>query len=125
MKSLKLDRLHVSSLQVGASSEFESLDGNPAWKFERTLREGARRRTAGERVGAHRAALRLEFESLKSLDFESLKPREFYSLKVRKLQFFERSKSFKLWGVESLKCPNFEGLKIERRGVRMLEIFQV
>ena len=101
MKSLKLDRLHVSSLKVGASSEFESLDGNPAWKFERTLREGARRRTAGERVGAHRAALRLEFESLKSLDFESLKPREFYSLKVRKLQF-----------LKGRKVSSFGGLKV-------------
>ena len=34
MKSLKLESLRVSSLKVGASLEFESLNGNPAWKFE-------------------------------------------------------------------------------------------
>ena len=34
MKSLKFESLNVSSLKVGASLEFESLHGNPAWKFE-------------------------------------------------------------------------------------------
>ena len=65
---------------MGASLEFESFNENPAWKFEAAwqsaLHEGARRRTAGERVGAHRAALRLEFESLRAW---SLKPSDFES----------------------------------------------
>ena len=34
MKSLKFESLPVSSLKVGASLEFERLNGNPAWKFE-------------------------------------------------------------------------------------------
>ena len=34
MKSLKFESLRVSSLKVGASLELESLNGNPAWKFE-------------------------------------------------------------------------------------------
>ena len=34
MKSLKFESSRVSSLKVGASWEFESLYGNPAWKFE-------------------------------------------------------------------------------------------
>ena len=66
---MKFESLRASSLKVGANLEFESLNGNPAWKFEarqHALREGARRRTAGERGGAHRAALRLEFESLRA-----------------------------------------------------------
>ena len=31
---MKFQSLRVPSLKVGASLEFESLNGNPAWKFE-------------------------------------------------------------------------------------------
>ena len=34
MRSLKFESLRVSSSKVGTSLEFESLNGNPAWKFE-------------------------------------------------------------------------------------------
>ena len=68
---------------------------------QRALREGARRKTAGERVGAHRAAPRLEFESFKSLEFESLKPRELKSLNFQKLQT-----------LKVRKVSNFGGLKL-------------
>ena len=50
------------------------------------LREGARWRTAGERVGVHRAAPRLEFESLRAWSLKVWNPG---SLKVGKFERFK------------------------------------
>ena len=47
MKSLKFESLRVSSLEVGASLEFQSLNGNPAWKFEAAATRCAREQGEG------------------------------------------------------------------------------
>ena len=71
LKSLENEEIEVSKFE---SFEFESGREFGVWKFVwgsslevwsrgNALREGARRRTAGERVGVYKAALRLEFES--------------------------------------------------------------
>ena len=47
MKSLKFESLRVSSLEVGASLEFQNLNGNPAWKFEAAATRCAREQGEG------------------------------------------------------------------------------
>ena len=47
MKSFKFQSLRVSSFKVGASLEFESLNGNPAWKFEAVATRCAREQGEG------------------------------------------------------------------------------
>ena len=56
MKSLKFERLTVSSLKVGASLEFDSLNGNPAWKFEAAATRFARRSKATDRGRTRRGS---------------------------------------------------------------------
>ena len=47
MKKLKSQSLRVSNLKVGASLEFESLYGDPAWKFEAAATRCAREQGEG------------------------------------------------------------------------------
>ena len=77
MQSLKIENLRVSSLKVGASLEFANLNRNPAWKFEAAATQVARRSKAKDRwrrIGVHRAARRLEFESLRAWSLKLLNP---------------------------------------------------
>ena len=69
MKSLKFESLNESSLKVGASLEFESLNGIPAWKFEAAATRVARRSNPKDRGRTRRgspSSPRLEFESLRA-----------------------------------------------------------
>ena len=73
MKSLKLESLKVSSLKVGASFEFESLNGNPAWKFEAAARRVARRSKAKDRGRTRRGSQsspQARVRKFESLEFE-------------------------------------------------------
>ena len=94
MRILKFESLNVSSLKVGASSEF----GCPAWKFEAAATRVARRSRAKDRGRTRRGSQsspQARVRKFESLEFESFKPREFESSKASKI---ESSKSFKLWG---------------------------
>ena len=74
LKSLENEKFEVGifesfEFESGASLEFESLKRNPAWKFGAAATRVARRSKAKDRwrrVGVHRAARRLEFESLRA-----------------------------------------------------------
>ena len=80
MKSLKFESLRVSSPKVGASLVIESLNGNPAWKFE----AAATRSKVKDRWKTSSGQARVR--KFESLEFESWKPREFQRLQVRKVQ---------------------------------------
>ena len=72
LKSLENEKFEVGkfeSFEFESGREFESLKRNPAWKFEAAAKRVARRSKAKDRwrrVGVHRAARRLEFESLRA-----------------------------------------------------------
>ena len=104
MKSLKFVCLNNSSLKVGASLEFESLHGNPAWKFEAAATFIARRSKAKDRGGTRRGSQsrpQARVRKFESLEFESLKPREFESWKFGKVQSWN-----------DRRASNFGGLKV-------------
>ena len=63
MKTLKFESLRVSSLKVGASLELESLNGNPAWKFEAAATRCRGIRTLRGSQSSPQARVR-KFESL-------------------------------------------------------------
>ena len=90
-------------MQVGASLELQSLNGNPVWKFEAAAKAKDRWRTC--------RGPQARYQKFESLEFESLIPREFERLKV-KASKFESSENFKLWGVKGLKLSSFEGLNV-------------
>ena len=115
MKSLKFVCLNNSSLKVGASLEFESLHGNPAWKFEAAATFIARRSKAKDRGGTRRGSQsrpQARVRKFESLEFESLKPRGLKKLKVRKLQTLKVRMVSNFGGVEGLKCSSFESSKV-------------
>ena len=70
---------------MSARLKFESLNGNPASKFEaaatRCAREDCWRTRRGSQSGPQARVRKFE-----TLEFEFWKPREFESLKVRKVQ---------------------------------------
>ena len=122
MKSLKFESLRASSLKVGANLEFESLNGNPAWKFEAAATRVARGSKAKDRWRTRRGSQsspQARVRKFESLEFESLKPGEFESSKASSLKVPTIS-SFGGLKVDILKLRKFE-----RRGVPMLEIFKV
>ena len=96
---MKFESLNVSG-KVCASLGLESLNGNPAWKFEAAATRVARRSKAKDRARTRRGSQsspQARVRKFGSLEFERSKVRKLQDFKVRKVS-----------NVGGLKVSNFQ-----------------